>query len=194
MTWWTSEAIAYTRDDMEGHRLRLLIAEKRARVTTRIDGIDEFPESMNEINPDKVFPVLVDKNLICYGPALDAFIHERFPSPTLLPVDPVKRAQVRMLEADIRAHYDLPNKDFFLDEVQETYNNFPTLFIAGNAISVVDIALAPLLHETLLLDEFEPFGEFAIYVSRLLDRPSFQQSVRSSSPMSPDEQLDEEAT
>lgn len=110
MNWWTSEPVVYTNSDYDGHRVRLLIAEKRARIATRIRDIDEFPESLTEVNTEGVYPILVDKNLVCYGAALDELIHERFPSPTLLPIDPVKRAQVRMLDARVRSWYRVSDK------------------------------------------------------------------------------------
>lgn len=189
--WWTSEAVAYTNSDHEGHRVRLLIAEKRARVTTRINGIDEFPESLHEVNPDGVYPILVDKNLVCFGTALDELIHERYPSPSLLPVDPVKRAQVRMLAAQVRSWYDLTPLELTakLLEVQDLCDGMPTLYLTGNVVSVVDIALAPLLYDN---DFFTPNAEFQLYINRVQTRPAFAQSLRSSVPAAPEEDLNDE--
>lgn len=193
MNWWTSEAIAYTKDDFEGHRIRLLIAEKHARVLTRIDGNDEFPESLTEINPAKIFPILVDKNLVCYGSALDELIHERFPSPTLLPIDPIKRAQVRMLTNDVRSWYVLPQSEMLarLFEADDAYAQSHTAYMAGNFISTIDIALAPLLYDCPGTAQFSP--AFRHYIERIQARPAFTQSLHSSTPAAPEEELNEEA-
>lgn len=195
MNWWTSEAVAYTKTDFEGHRIRLLIAEKRARISTRIYGIDDFPESLTEVNPDQHYPVLIDKNLICHGAALDELIHERFPSPTLLPIDPIKRAQVRMLAYQVRGWYSLQTRALRekLREVEEAYNDTPTHFIIDNTISVVDIALAPLLYEAITLGHYVPGIRLCGYVERIQARPAFTQSLRSSTPAAPEEELDEVA-
>lgn len=192
MNWWTSEPVAYTLPDHEGHRLRFLIAEKRARISTRINGLDEFPDSLQEVNPREAYPIVVDKNLVCYGHALNEFIHERYPSPSLLPVDPVKRAQVRMLEAEVRSWYSLTMIGLVakLHEVEEAYEN--TSFICGSAISIVDIALAPLLHETIEFGTFTPGPQFQAYVDHIRSRPSFAQSLRSSTPADPEADLDED--
>lgn len=193
MSWWTSEPVAYTKSDYEGHRIRYLIAEKRARIATRIDMFEEFPESLQEVNPDGIYPILTDKNLVCYGSALEELIHERYPSPTLLPIDPVKRAQVRMLANKVRGHYNLGNVESFLAEVEETYNSHNSLFIIGHLISVVDVALAPLIYDATQLGTFVPSGSFKNYTDRLMARPAFAQSLRPSTPVSPEEELNEEA-
>lgn len=189
--WWTSEPVAYTDSNFEGHRIRLLIAEKRARVVTRINGLDEFPSSLDEVNPEGIFPILVDKNLICHGAALDELIHERFPSPTLLPIDPVKRAQVRMLAYQVRGWYGLPKQELLekLREVDEVYDG-STLYITGNFVSIVDIALAPLIYDT---PDFVPSDTFRSYIERIQARPAFAQSLRSSTPIAPEEDLNDEA-
>lgn len=195
MNWWTSEPVAYTNSDYEGHRIRLLIAEKHARVVTRINSIDEFPDSLAEVNPDGVYPVLIDKNLVCYGSALEELLHERFPSPTLLPVDPIKRAQVRMLANEVRSWYSLPPRDLLakLLEVEESFETMSTLYMAGNVISIVDVALIPLLYEAMQLNVFVPGPRFQTYISRVQSRPAFAESLRSSTPASPEDELNDEA-
>jgi stringent starvation protein A len=195
MNWWTSEPVAYTNSDYEGHRIRLLIAEKHARVVTRINDVDEFPESLAEVNPDNIYPVLIDKNLVCYGSALEELLHERFPSPTLLPVDPIKRAQVRMLANQVRNWYSLPRQELNarLLEVEEFFEHIPTLYMAGNVISIVDVALIPLLHEAVQLGTFIPGPHFQRYIQRVQSRPAFAQSLRSSTPASPEDELNDEA-
>lgn len=190
-SWWTSEPVAYTKSDREGHRVRLLIAEKRARVTTRIDGTDEFPETLDEVNPVGIYPILVDKNLVCYGSALDELIHERFPAPTLLPVDPIKRAQVRMLATEVRSWYHLLPAELAtkLLEVQEMYEGSSSLYLTGNVVSIVDIALAPLLYDN---DHFVPSESFRKYIQCFQARPAFAQSLRPSTPAAPEEDLNDE--
>lgn len=194
MSWWTSEPVAYTESDYEGHRIRLLIAEKRARISTKIDGHDEFPETLNEVDPEGHFPILVDKNLVCYGASLDELIHERYPSPALLPIEPVKRAQVRMLADQVRGWYRLSPTQICeqLRDVEESYATLCGLFMAGNAISVVDIALAPLVYEMVEMGYYTPTPLMQSYIDRIQSRPAFAMSLRSSVPASPEDELNDE--
>jgi glutathione S-transferase len=173
--------------------MRLLIAEKRARVATRIDGINDFPEVLNEVNPHKIFPILIDKNLVCYGPALDELIHERYPAPTLLPVGPVKRAQVRMLASQVRGAYrrNSARRLEFINEIQDAYNEAGDAYMAGNAVSILDVAVLPLVYEMRRLVSFR--GPFGTYYERMTIRSSFIQSLSPSDPPPVEESLDEEA-
>jgi len=182
MKWWTAEPVVYTKDDYEGHRIRFLICEKRARCATRvIDKHNLPPDFLLAANPSEIYPVLVDKNLLCHGAALEEMIHERYPAPTLLPSDPIRRAQLRMLANQVRTWYSLSLTDLAqkLHEVVAAYDGTTEYFI-GDEITIVDIALGPLLWcvpwQVLDVAYGTPF--FA-YRERLLGRRSFQLSLGS---------------
>jgi RNA polymerase-associated protein len=185
MQWWTAEPIIYTKDDLEGHRIRFMIAEKRARCGTHIINVlNPAPEFLSRVNPKGVYPVAVDKNLICFGAALDELLHERFPAPMLLPNDPIRRAQMRMLADEVRSWYSFSASALAekLREACESYDG-TTRFFTADSISIVDIALAPVLYTVPHhFFEFAMETPFWSYRERLLSRQAFQQSLRAQSP------------
>lgn len=102
-----------------------------------------------------IYPVFFDRGLMCYGGALDEYLHERYPAPALLPADPTARAHIRLMSDEVRGWYAMTpaNRDDalheFLDEVDRT-----TAFFTGRVPSLVDAAAAPVLtnlsHERLV--------------------------------------------
>jgi RNA polymerase-associated protein len=182
--WWTSHPVIYTLDDYEGHRIRFLAAEKAAYCGTQIlQGTDEWPSFMGEINPGEHYPLYVDRQLVCHGAAMEELLHERYPSPTLLPVDPVKRAQVRMLTMEVRSWYDLDvyvsGEDPLKEKLAEFADSFDTSvrYFCGGSICAVDIAVAPLLFHARNYGWQIGDKDFNRYVDRLLNRESFKRSL-----------------
>jgi stringent starvation protein A len=195
MQWWTAEPVVYTEDDYEGHRIRFLIGEKRARCATRIlDRFNPPPDYLLAVNTSRIYPVLIDKNLLCHGAALEEILHERYPAPMILPADPVRRAQHRMLANQVRSWYSLNATDLAgrLGEVVAAYDGTTEFFIGDN-ISIVDIALGPLLWcvpwQVLDVAHGTPFYG---YRERLISRPSFQLSLRPQVPVNEMEISDED--
>lgn len=189
--WWSTEPVLFTQRDYEGHRLRLVIAEKRARCLTKIiDRLNPAPDYLAEVNPDNIFPVLIDKHLICYGPALDELLHERYPGPALLPNDPINRARLRMLADKVRSWYGMRPNELadHLMEVAGVYTG--SQYFAGSAISIVDIALIPLMYEVPEKFLSEAPEQFLNYRHRLLVRPSFRLSIKPYVP--PNDIIDED--
>ena len=183
--WWTDVPLVFSQNDYEGHRIRFLIAQKRVRCETRIiDRDNPAPESLTAVNIANAYPVLVDKHLICHGPALDELFHERYPAPTLLPVDPVRRAQVRMLEQHVRGWYSLSPSELTkqVQDLVSIYDGTAEWF-TGSAISIVDIALAPILFSipTELLSAIHG-TQFFNYRERMIASPAFQESLKSQRP------------
>lgn len=144
----------YIRTGLEGTRARFLVAAKdiNAEVFT-------MPEE--EIG---VFPMLVDKDVAVSGRVMDEYIHERWPGPCLLTGDPAFRARLRTLESSVIGWYSEIRQAEFLRTAADALDpNTP--FFCGIQLSVVDIALAPLL-------EAVPLGHFArsfqVYGSRIV--------------------------
>ena len=149
------------------------------------------------MNTSRTYPVLIDKNLLCHGAALEEMLHERYPAPTLLPCDPVRRAQHRMLANQVRSWYPLNSTELTerLREVVAAYDGTTEFFISDH-ISIVDIALAPLLWRVpwQVLDVAHG-TPFAAYRERLIVRPSFQLSLCSQvaiNEMDIDDEIDDE--
>ena len=57
-------------------------------------------DAYKAINPQQLVPALdVDGAVLTQSPAIIEWLEERYPSPALLPVDPMERAQVRAMAA-----------------------------------------------------------------------------------------------
>ena len=80
------------------HRTRLVLCEKD--ISIEIEAVDPaaLPEDLRELNPYGDLPVLVDRGLVLYNSAIIMeYLDERFPHPPLMPVDPINRAQARLM-------------------------------------------------------------------------------------------------
>lgn len=188
MNYTTSDPVLFTKNDLYGHRARLMVAEKRAAIQTKIIGTCEpIPEYLAAVNPKGVYPFLVDKNLVCHGPPLDELLHERYPAPALIPIDPSLRARDRMLCNEVVRWYRLPPDAIAqkLSEVEEVYD--PSVKFLFGYLSIVDIAIAPLLYRSPVK------GKLKFYADDVLTRPSFDISLRDNIPVFSDSYLSEVA-
>lgn len=170
----TSKPTLYATDTLESKRVRAMLGEKGKPIEV-VRVTDEIKEALDEINAEGVYPLLVDRGLVAYGHALEEFIHERWPGPQLLPLDPLQRAQARMLAELIRSWYGLDGfaKMKHLREVESAFE--PThRFFFGPQVSVVDIALIPLLHDF----PFRPLSQhFAQYIERLQSLDAYREAA-----------------
>jgi len=84
-------------DDPLSHRVRIVVAAKNLEV--RVVEVDPArpPEDLIDLNPYQAVPTLVDRDLVIYGAGIICeYLDERFPAPSLMPVDPGARAQARV--------------------------------------------------------------------------------------------------
>ena len=153
----------YCRQTLEDQRIRALIETKDPSVKI-VEVNADLESQLSEINPDHVYPVLTDRRLIIFGHALDEFIHERWPAPQLLPIEPKRRAVARMLTEWVRGWYDLP-LDQQLSHLYEFEMNYTgARFYFGHDISAIDFAARPLLAAW----DYDPVtARFADYMDRL---------------------------
>lgn len=110
-----------------------------------------LPEIVTNIDATATPPFLVDKALYLTADLLDSYMHERYPSPALLPSDPVARAQVRSLAAKATSWYALAedaNHRELTNRLNELASVVPTdtRWFTGPMIGAIDIALAPLIN------------------------------------------------
>ncbi len=82
-----------------GHAVRIVLAEKDVNVEINyINGDDDRPEELNDLNPYNSILTLIDRDLVLYDAhIIMEYLDERFPHPPLMPVDPVNRARNRQL-------------------------------------------------------------------------------------------------
>jgi len=86
-----------TPDHVTCHRVRLILSAKGISYDLVI--VDPLfpPEDLHELNPDLTLPTLAERELVLYTTgALTEYLDERYPHPTLLPVDPISRARIRL--------------------------------------------------------------------------------------------------
>lgn len=156
----------YVKRTLEDERVRALLFEKDSSIRVEVVDDPEQEASLAEINTENVYPILIDRNLAIYGRPLDEFIHERWPCPQLLPDEPKQRAYARMLEQWICSWYSKPPAERLasLREVEHSFRRDHRYFF-GHQLSIVDVALRPLLR----VDDYDPATpHFADYIDRLV--------------------------
>ena len=146
--------------DPFSHRCRIVLYEKG--MDFQIIDVDMFnkPEDLAVINPHNRVPVLVERDLILYDPnIINEYIDERFPHPQLMPPDPIMRARARQLlltmEREIFVHIETLEKNLktadkariaVRDRLTELAPIFAKQkFMLGDELSMLDVAIAPLL-------------------------------------------------
>ncbi|MBL0027616.1 MAG: glutathione S-transferase N-terminal domain-containing protein [Rhodanobacteraceae bacterium] len=85
------------RDDIDSHRVRLVLAAKAVGYDLVVVDPAKPPEDLIELNPYNSVPTLADRELSLYDvDVICEYLDERYPHPPLLPVDPLSRARVRL--------------------------------------------------------------------------------------------------
>ncbi len=84
---------------LDSHRVRFVIAEKGINVDiVNVSQDESAAADLAELNPYNQAPTLVDRDLVLYNAAvINDYLDERYPHPPLMPVDPVSRAQLRLV-------------------------------------------------------------------------------------------------
>ena len=85
------------KDDIDSHRVRLVLAAKAVAYDLVVVDPNKPPEDLAELNPYNACPTLADRELALYDvDVICEYLDERYPHPPLLPVDPLSRARVRL--------------------------------------------------------------------------------------------------
>jgi RNA polymerase-associated protein len=149
-------------NDAWSHRTRIAIAEKGIPVDVIDVEPGRLPEDLLDLNPYHSVPTLVDRDLVLYeSRVIMEYVDERFPHPPLMPVDPVSRAQARlMLHRLERDWYSAADAIDSLSDsrervaprklLRETILQVADLFkvkpyFLSNDFSMVDATIAPIL-------------------------------------------------
>jgi len=181
---------------MECHRVRFVLAEKGINVEIVDIGADaSAAEDLQELNPYNETPTLVDRDLVLYDAGvINEYLDERYPHPPLMPVDPVSRAQLRLVHHRILKDWfplaseiekaagrkaDKPRK--LLREAIIAANELfqPADFILQDDLSLVDCTLAPLFWRLPVygIDLGKSATAIQAYIQRIISRPSFKSSL-----------------
>lgn len=100
-----------TADDIQCHRVRLLLAAKGVSYERAMVEPGKPPEDLVDLNPYATTPTLVDRDLTLYDTSVICeYLDERYPHPPLMPIDPLSRARLRLAAVRIERDW-LPEVD-----------------------------------------------------------------------------------
>lgn len=179
---------------LDSHVCRIVLLEKGVDCHIQYLNTDSDFEELAELNPYNEPPALIDRDLVLYSADVIAeYLDERLPYPPLLPVDPVGRAQARLLIMRLRRDWIEPAKlvqnggELGAAEIQALRDGLISAsaafrerpFMMGPGYSLVDCYMAPLLWRLSnigikLPRQADPLVQFA---ERLFRRPSFALSL-----------------
>lgn len=181
--------------DVYSHRVRIVLAEKGINVDIVPVDAGNLPEDLIDLNPYNAVPTLVDRDLVLYSSqVIMEYLDERFPHPPLMPVDPVSRANNRLMlyriEQDLYSQFDIvmnggekavaKAKKEIRDDlvvVSPIFEQKP--YFLSDEFSLVDCALAPLLWRLPAMNITLPkqAAPLLSYAERIFARESFQASL-----------------
>ena len=181
-------------DDVQCHRVRLVLAAKGVVYDLEIVNPKSPPEDLLDLNPYNTVPTLVDRDLVLYDTGVICeYLDERYPHPPLMPVDPLSRARLRL--ASVRIERDwLP----FVAQIEgggrpaenarkrlreALLSSLPLFkaakFFLNPELSLADCALAPLIWRLPSLGVALPREAHVIidYGERIFRNPGFTRSL-----------------
>jgi RNA polymerase-associated protein len=181
---------------MDCHRVRFVLAEKGINVDIVNVSVDESAAAdLAELNPYNRAPTLVDRDLVLYDAGvINDYLDERYPHPPLMPVDPVSRAQLRLVHFRVLKDwyslaYEIESStgkkaEQAAKQLKEGIIAANELFsvsdyILSDELSLVDCTLGPLMwrlaHYGVKLGR--PGASVEAYAHRVFSRPSFKSSL-----------------
>lgn len=181
---------------MDSHRVRFVLAEKGINVDiVNVSEDKSAAEDLAQLNPYNMAPTLVDRDLVLYDASvINDYLDERYPHPPLMPVDPVSRAQLRLLhyrilrdwyalarevEATTGKKGEKPRKQ--LREAIIASNDLFKMydFVLSPELTLVDCTLGPLMWRLSYygIKLGKPGSAVEAYAHRLFSRSSFKASL-----------------
>lgn len=88
----------FTADDsVQSHRVRMILAAKGVTYDRIVVESGKIPDELTDLNPYNTLPTLVDRDFVLYDTGVICeYIDERYPHPSLMPIDPLSRARLRL--------------------------------------------------------------------------------------------------
>jgi len=181
---------------LDCHRVRFVLAEKGINVDIVNVSVDESAAAdLAELNPYNRAPTLVDRDLVLYDAGvINDYLDERYPHPPLMPVDPVSRAQLRLVHFRVLKDwyslaYEIESStgkkaEQAAKQLKEGIIAANELFrvsdyILSDELSLVDCTLGPLMwrlaHYGVKLGK--PGASVEAYAHRVFSRASFKSSL-----------------
>ena len=177
------------------HGTRFVLHEKGITAEIEYYNINEPPEDLLELNPTGTSPTLVERGLVLYDARIIMeYLDERFPHPPLHQMDPVSRANDRMIIKRIdQDWYSLMDEIINSGEkksarakklLKESLLSAAPVFEArpyfmSDEFSLIDCTMAPLLWRlpSLGIDMVSTGEALHKYANRLFQRPAFVASL-----------------
>ncbi|MGD0959659.1 MAG: glutathione S-transferase N-terminal domain-containing protein [Methylomonas sp.] len=179
------------------HCARLVVHEKGVPADIEFFDSNNPPEDLLELNPNGNAPTLVERDLVLYDARIIMeYLDERFPHPALHHMDPVSRANARMLIKRIDQEWYPMLEEIQLNgekksakikkQLKESLIAAAPVFEAtpyfmSEEYSLIDCAMAPLLWRLASVGiDISSLGKgITAYANRLFSRKAFQDSLSS---------------
>lgn len=189
-------ALYSSETSLDCHRVRFVLAEKGINVEiVNVSEDESAAADLAELNPYNEAPTLVDRDLVLYDASvINDYLDERYPHPPLMPVDPVSRAQLRLV------HYRVLKDWYSLARIIDSTSGKKaeqaakqlkegiiaanelfrmSQYILSDELTLVDCTLGPLLwrltHYGVKLGK--PGASVEAYAHRIFSRFSFKASL-----------------
>src|SRR5512139_24347 len=147
--------------DAYSHPVPIAMAEQDINADIVFVDAKHTPEDFIDLNPYQTLPTLLDRELVIYtAPIIMEYLDERYPHPPLMPVDPVSRANHRLMlyrvEKDLYSLFDqlLDGSEKAAGKARKELRDQMlvispifqrTRFFLSDEFSLVDCTMAPLL-------------------------------------------------
>jgi len=177
------------------HCVRLVLHEKNITTDIKFFDSSQPPEDLLELNPTGASPTLIERDLVLYDSRIIMeYLDERFPHPPLHQMDPVSRANTRMIIKRIDQNWyhlldeiinsgekkSARSKKMLKESLMAASPVFESQpYFMSEEYSLIDCAMAPLLWRlpSLGVDLNALGSAIAIYSNRLFSREAFQASL-----------------
>jgi RNA polymerase-associated protein len=177
------------------HCARFVLHEKGVVADVEYYDPNNPPEDLLELNPTGISPTLIERDLVLYDSRIIMeYLDERFPHPPLHQMDPVSRANARMLIKRIdQDWYQLLDEILYSGEKKSArakkmlresiLSSAPIFadrsFFMSDEFSLIDCAIAPLLWRlpSIGIDVSTPSEVITQYAQRIFKRPGFKRSL-----------------
>lgn len=177
------------------HCARLVVYEKGVPAEVEFFDPNDPPEDLLELNPNGNAPTFVERDLVLYDARIIMeYLDERFPHPALHQMDPVSRANARMLIKRIdQEWYPLlddvlvngdkkaaKSKKMLRESLMAAAPVFEaTTYFMSEEYSLIDCAMAPFLWRlpSIGIDIASLGKGITAYANRLFARRAFQESL-----------------
>jgi len=177
------------------HCARLVVYEKGVPADIEFFDPNDPPEDLLELNPNGNAPTFVERDLVLYDARIIMeYLDERFPHPALHQMDPVSRANARMLikridqewyplleEVQIQGDKKAAKAKKMLREslIAAAPVFEATPYFMSEEYSLIDCAMAPFLWRLPSIGiDIAGLGKgITAYANRLFGRKAFQESL-----------------